>query len=120
VEAKVYRRQRFAAKYTPADVALLAQVDRAHERLSGRPRFSTSTTNGTTCDRVDSHTIPAVATNAMREQEAAIQRQFFARVMRSPYRSSLSRRAASWLDRDHIHRHRNVNPIVDVSAPLGI
>jgi hypothetical protein len=35
VEAKVYRRQRFAVKYTPADVALLAQVDRAHERLSG-------------------------------------------------------------------------------------
>jgi transposase InsO family protein len=35
VEARVYRRQRFAAKYTPADVALLAQVDRAHERLSG-------------------------------------------------------------------------------------
>jgi transposase InsO family protein len=35
VEAKVYRRQRFAAKYTPADTALLAQVDRAHERLSG-------------------------------------------------------------------------------------
>jgi transposase InsO family protein len=35
VEAKVYRRQRFAAKYTPADIALLAQVDRAHERLSG-------------------------------------------------------------------------------------
>ena len=35
VEAKVYRRQRFAVKYTPADIALLAQVDRAHERLSG-------------------------------------------------------------------------------------
>lgn len=35
VEAKVYRRQRFAAKYTPADIALPAQVDRAHERLSG-------------------------------------------------------------------------------------
>jgi transposase InsO family protein len=35
VEARVYRRQRFAAKYRPADVALLAQVDRAHERLSG-------------------------------------------------------------------------------------
>jgi DNA-binding response OmpR family regulator len=34
VEAKVYRRQRFAAKYTPTDIALLAQVDRAHERLS--------------------------------------------------------------------------------------
>jgi transposase InsO family protein len=35
VEARAYRRQRFAAKYTPADIALLAQVDRAHERLSG-------------------------------------------------------------------------------------
>src|SRR6202050_2369349 len=35
VEGKVYRRRRFAAKYTAADVALLAQVDRAHERLSG-------------------------------------------------------------------------------------
>lgn len=35
VEAKVYRRQRFAIKYTAADVALLAEVDRAHERLSG-------------------------------------------------------------------------------------
>jgi transposase InsO family protein len=35
VEAKIYRRQRFANKYTPADIVLLAQVDRAHERLSG-------------------------------------------------------------------------------------
>jgi len=35
VEAKIYRRQRFAVKYTAADIALLAQVDRAHERLSG-------------------------------------------------------------------------------------
>src|ERR1017187_4111638 len=35
VEARVYRRQRFAIKYTAADIALLAQVDRAHERLSG-------------------------------------------------------------------------------------
>src|ERR1700678_4459628 len=35
VEAKVYRRQRFATKYTPADIVLLAQVDRAPERLSG-------------------------------------------------------------------------------------
>jgi transposase InsO family protein len=35
VEAKIYRRQRFAIKYTATDVALLAQVDRAHERLSG-------------------------------------------------------------------------------------
>jgi transposase InsO family protein len=35
VEAKVYRRSQFARKYTRADVALLAAVDRAHERLSG-------------------------------------------------------------------------------------
>ena len=35
VEAKVYRRRQFARKYTAADVALLAAVDRAHERLSG-------------------------------------------------------------------------------------
>jgi hypothetical protein len=35
VKAKTYCRQRFATKYTSADVALLAQVDRAHERLSG-------------------------------------------------------------------------------------
>ena len=31
----MYRRQRFAAKYRAADIALLAQVDGAHERLSG-------------------------------------------------------------------------------------
>jgi transposase InsO family protein len=30
-----YRRHRFASKYTPADVALLAAVDEAHETLSG-------------------------------------------------------------------------------------
>jgi transposase InsO family protein len=35
VEAKVYRRRRFARKYTAVDVGLLAAVDRAHERLSG-------------------------------------------------------------------------------------
>ena len=35
VEAKTYRRRQFARKYTTADVALLAAVDRAHERLSG-------------------------------------------------------------------------------------
>ena len=28
-------KQRFTAKYTPADIALLAEVDRAHQRLSG-------------------------------------------------------------------------------------
>ena len=42
VEAKVYWRRQFDRKYTTADVALLAAVDRAHERLSrsiirGRP-----------------------------------------------------------------------------------
>lgn len=35
VVAKPYRRHRFATQYTCADVALLAEVDRAHERLSG-------------------------------------------------------------------------------------
>jgi hypothetical protein len=30
-----YRRHRFASKYTPADVELLAAVDEAHETLSG-------------------------------------------------------------------------------------
>jgi hypothetical protein len=40
VEAKIYRRRRFAAKYTPADIVLLAQVDRAHERLEPRRKAS--------------------------------------------------------------------------------
>lgn len=35
VETTAYRRHRFAAKYTRADAVLLAEVDRAHERLSG-------------------------------------------------------------------------------------
>jgi hypothetical protein len=35
VRAVAYRRRRFAQVYTEADVRLLAQVDRAHERLSG-------------------------------------------------------------------------------------
>ncbi|MDP2997487.1 MAG: hypothetical protein Q8N47_08365, partial [Bryobacterales bacterium] len=35
VELKTYRRRRFARKYTDQDIALLAEVDRAHERLSG-------------------------------------------------------------------------------------
>lgn len=35
VEAKAYRRHKFRSTYTDADVALLAEVDRAHERLSG-------------------------------------------------------------------------------------
>lgn len=35
VRAVEYRRRRFAKVYTEADVRLLAQVDRAHERLSG-------------------------------------------------------------------------------------
>ena len=35
VQAKVYQRQRFASRYTAADVTLLAYVDRAHGNLSG-------------------------------------------------------------------------------------
>ena len=35
LELKTYRRRRFARKYTDQDIALLAEVDRAHERLSG-------------------------------------------------------------------------------------
>lgn len=35
VEVKDYRRSQFSRKYTAGDVALLATVDRAHERLSG-------------------------------------------------------------------------------------
>ena len=35
VEVKASRRRRFPAKYTAQDVALLAEVDRAHQRLSG-------------------------------------------------------------------------------------
>lgn len=35
VEAEPNRRHSFAARYTDGDIALLAEVDRAHERLSG-------------------------------------------------------------------------------------
>jgi len=35
VKAAPYQRHRFRARYTPGDIALLAEVDRAHERLSG-------------------------------------------------------------------------------------
>ena len=35
IEPKTYRRRRFATKYQHADIVLLADVDRAHERLSG-------------------------------------------------------------------------------------
>lgn len=35
VVVAVYERRRFAVRYTPQDVGLLADVDRAHERLSG-------------------------------------------------------------------------------------
>jgi transposase len=35
VEAQPFRRRRFPSKYTAQDVALLAEVDRAHQRLSG-------------------------------------------------------------------------------------
>jgi transposase InsO family protein len=35
VRAAPYQRHRFSARYTPEDITLLAEVDRAHERLSG-------------------------------------------------------------------------------------
>jgi hypothetical protein len=35
VKSAPYQRHRFRALYTPEDIALLAEVDRAHERLSG-------------------------------------------------------------------------------------
>jgi hypothetical protein len=35
VRATPYQRRRFSAIYTPEDIGLLAEVDRAHERLSG-------------------------------------------------------------------------------------
>ena len=35
VEAKPYRRHKFPAHYTAADIRLLAELDRVHERLSG-------------------------------------------------------------------------------------
>jgi transposase InsO family protein len=35
VKAVRYQRHRFPTRYTPEDIALLAEVDRAHERLSG-------------------------------------------------------------------------------------
>jgi transposase InsO family protein len=35
VRAATYERRRFSVRYTPEDIALLAAVDRAHERLSG-------------------------------------------------------------------------------------
>ena len=35
VESKPFRRRRFPSKYSEQDVALLAEVDRAHQRLSG-------------------------------------------------------------------------------------
>lgn len=35
VRVAPYQRHQFAVRYTPEDIALLAEVDRAHERLSG-------------------------------------------------------------------------------------
>ncbi len=35
LQSRACQRHRFASKYTDADIALLAEVDRAHERLSG-------------------------------------------------------------------------------------
>src|SRR5450759_833430 len=39
VEVRDYQRQEFPRKYTDRDVVLLAEVDRAHERLSGPNQF---------------------------------------------------------------------------------
>src|ERR1019366_8497579 len=35
VQERLYHRHQFARHYTDADIALLAEVDRAHERLNG-------------------------------------------------------------------------------------
>lgn len=35
VRVELYQRHSFATRYTPEDIALLAEVDRAHQRLSG-------------------------------------------------------------------------------------
>jgi hypothetical protein len=35
VETKPFRRRRFPRKYGPADIVLLTEADRAHQRLSG-------------------------------------------------------------------------------------
>ncbi len=35
VQPQAYRRHRFAQRYTAADIALLAEVDEAHQSLSG-------------------------------------------------------------------------------------
>src|SRR5260370_7344154 len=37
VSEKPYRRQKFPVRYTAVDIALLAEVDRPHQRLSGPP-----------------------------------------------------------------------------------
>ena len=46
-----YRRHRFARKYTPADVELLAAVDEAHETLAARPRARSSSGNTSSTQR---------------------------------------------------------------------
>src|ERR1700722_4867464 len=51
----------------------------------GRPRFPTRTKNGIHGERAHTHTTPTVPTNATSEENTAIVRQFFWRVMRSPY-----------------------------------
>src|SRR5438093_642394 len=60
---------------------------------TGRPSESTATTYGTTLERSERTIMPAVWINAIKEHKIAISRQFFARVIRFPYRSSHSRRA---------------------------
>src|SRR5437879_13726142 len=45
VRTAPYQRHRFRARYTVEDIALLAEVDRAHERLSGRHVFQRETSS---------------------------------------------------------------------------
>ena len=55
-----------------------------------------ATTNGTIWDFVDSRIIPPMEARATSEQRIAMIRQFRSRVMRLPYLSSHSRRAARY------------------------
>ena len=58
------------------------------------PRESMATTNGTMCDFVESRINPPTAMSATKVLSSAMIRQFRSRVMRLPYLSSHSRRAA--------------------------
>ena len=74
-------------------------VSKRHARIAVpaaavRPNESIATTNGTIREVVDNRIIPATETSAMTALSIAINLQFRSRLMRVPYRSSHSRRAA--------------------------